>query len=129
MPGTDVSYAHCLLGRLLSVAQGKGIDGLCVGRRKREVAAYGVSLVEVQVFDQCVDVGRGHTEFGKRHGHTDAVQEVLEKLGFTATEVAQRMQEDSQTMILELLGAIQKLPEAERAAAISNYLKKTVFFP
>ena len=55
---------------------------------------------------------------------TTKQQEVLEKLGFTATEVAQRMQEDSQTMILELLGAIQKLPEAERAAAISNYFGK-----
>ena len=78
MPGTDVSYARCLSGLLLSVAEGKSIDGLCVGRREREVAAYGVSLVEVQVFDQCVDVGRGHAELGKRYGHTYAVQEVLE---------------------------------------------------
>ena len=45
MPGTDVSYARCLSGLLLSVAEGKSIDGLCVGRREREVAAYGVSLL------------------------------------------------------------------------------------
>ncbi|SHO50067.1 phage tail tape measure protein [Anaerocolumna xylanovorans] len=55
---------------------------------------------------------------------TKKQQEVLEKLGFTSSQVAERMQSDSQSMIVDMLEGINKLPEAEQAAAISNYFGK-----
>lgn len=55
---------------------------------------------------------------------TKTQQTVLKKLGFTATGMAKRMQKDATGAIMDLLGAINKLPEAERAATLGQYFGK-----
>lgn len=55
---------------------------------------------------------------------TNAQVKVLKKLGFSAEEMAQKMQVDAQGAILELLEAINQLPKAEQEAAIKNYFGK-----
>ena len=52
---------------------------------------------------------------------TERQKAVLDSLGISATELAQRMQTDAQGAILDFLKAVQRLPEAEQAAALKNY--------
>lgn len=49
---------------------------------------------------------------------------VLQQLGFTVSDMANRMQTDAKGAIIDLLGAIKKLPAAEQTAALSQYFGK-----
>ncbi len=49
---------------------------------------------------------------------------VLQQLGFTASDMANRMQTDAKGAIIDLLGAIKQLPAAEQTAALSQYFGK-----
>ena len=55
---------------------------------------------------------------------TDKQVAVLQKLGFSAKGMAKRMQTDAKGAIMDFLGAVQKLPEAERAATLSKFFGK-----
>lgn len=49
---------------------------------------------------------------------------VLQQLGFTVSDMANRMQTDAKGAIIDLLGAIKQLPAAEQTAALSQYFGK-----
>lgn len=95
------------------------VAGLCSG----EIAALGASLVAVGVNEDVAATGikKLMTTMTAGAAATDRQQSVLESLGLSATKLAERMQTDAQGAILDFLAAVQKLPEAEQAAALKNY--------
>lgn len=95
------------------------VAGLCSG----EIAALGASLVAVGVNEDVAATGikKVMTTMTAGSAVTERQKAVLDSLGLSATELAQRMQTDAQGAILDFLKAVQRLPEAEQAAALKNY--------
>lgn len=89
-----------------------------------ELAALGAATTGIDANVAATGLKNMFVAMGQGASATKKQQEVLEKLGFTAVEVAERMQVDSKGMIMDLLGEINKLPKAEQEAAISAYFGK-----
>lgn len=89
-----------------------------------ELAALGAATTGIDANVAATGLKNMFVAMGQGTSATKKQQEVLEKLGFTAVEVAERMQTDSKGMIMDLLGEINKLPKAEQEAAISAYFGK-----
>lgn len=100
-----------------SLAKISGVSG-------SELAALGAATTGINADVAATGLKNMFVAMGAGTSATKKQQAVLEQLGFTASEVAQRMQTDSQGMILDLLDAINKLPAAEQEAAIANYFGK-----
>lgn len=89
-----------------------------------ELAALGAATTGINADVAATGLKNMFVAMGQGTQATDKQKKILEKLGFTSTEVAERMQSDSKNMILDLLGAINQLPKAEQEAAISGYFGK-----
>ena len=89
-----------------------------------DLAALGAATTGINADVASTGLKNMFVAMGQGASATKKQQDVLEKLGFTATDVAQRMQTDSKAMILDLLSAINMLPKAEQEAAISTYFGK-----
>lgn len=89
-----------------------------------ELAALGAATTGIDANVAATGLKNMFVAMGQGTQATEKQQKILERLGFTSTEVAERMQEDSKGMILDLLGAINQLPKAEQEAAISGYFGK-----
>lgn len=89
-----------------------------------ELAALGAATTGIDANVAATGLKNMFVAMGQGTQATEKQQKILEKLGFTSTEVAERMQIDSKGMILDLLEAINQLPKAEQEAAISGYFGK-----
>lgn len=89
-----------------------------------DLAALGAATTGINADVASTGLKNMFIAMGQGASATKKQQAVLEKLGFTAIDVAQRMQIDSKGMILDLLSAINMLPKAEQEAAISAYFGK-----
>lgn len=89
-----------------------------------ELAALGAATTGIDANVAATGLKNMFVAMGQGTQATEKQQKILEKLGFTSTEVAERMQTDSKGMILDLLESINQLPKAEQEAAISGYFGK-----
>lgn len=97
-----------------SLAKISGVSGA-------ELAALGAATTGIDANVAATGLKNMFVALGAGSSATKTQISVLKKLGFTATELAERMQVDAQGAIVDLLGAINKLPAAEQEAAIKNY--------
>ena len=97
--------------------------GEVAGLASGEIAALGATLASIGVQEDVAATGikKLITSMTAGTAATKRQDAVLKKLGISATDLAKRMQKDAQGAILDFLGAIQKLPEAEQTAALKNY--------
>lgn len=97
--------------------------GEVAGLANGEIAALGATLVAVGVQEDVAATGikKVMTTMTAGSAATKRQKAVLDQLGVSATGLAQRMQTDAQGAILDFMGALGKLPEAEQAAALKNY--------
>lgn len=89
-----------------------------------ELAALGAATTGIDANVAATGLKNMFVAMGQGTQATEKQQKILQKLGFTSTEVAERMQQDSKGMILDLLESINQLPKAEQEAAISGYFGK-----
>lgn len=97
-----------------SLAKISGVSGA-------ELAALGAATTGIDANVAATGLKNMFVALGAGSSATKTQISVLKKLGFTATELAERMQVDAKGAIVDLLGAINKLPAAEQEAAIKNY--------
>lgn len=116
---TSAAQASQIAGVVTSVGPLGEVAGFASG----EIAAMGATLIGVGVQEEVASTGikKLMTTMTAGDSATKKQKEVLEKLGFSATEMAARMQTDAKGAVLDLMAAFQKLPEAEQAAALKNY--------
>ena len=100
-----------------SLAKISGVSGA-------ELAALGAATTGIDANVAATGLKNMFVAMGSGKSATDTQIGVLQKLGFTATDLAERMQVDAQGAIMDLLGAINKLPAAEQEAAIKDYFGK-----
>lgn len=109
--------------QISSVVTKIGPLGEVAGLASGEIAALGATLVSVGINEDVAATGikKVATTMTAGNAATKRQKEVLDKLGISATNLAKNMQTDAKGAILSFLGAVQKLPKAEQAAALKNY--------
>lgn len=97
--------------------------GEVAGFASGEIAAMGAALVAVGVNEDVAATGikKVMTTMTAGSAVTTRQQNVLNKLGISATDLANRMQVDAKGAILDFIDAVKQLPEAERVAALKDY--------
>lgn len=97
--------------------------GEVAGFANGEIAALGATLVAVGVSEDVAATGikKVMTTMTAGSAATKRQVMVLDRLGLSATGLAERMQKDAKGALLDFMKAINKLPEAEKAAALKNY--------
>lgn len=98
------------------------IGGIASG----EIAALGASMVGAGTESDVAATGIKNLMLGMVVGNqaTKTQAEMFDKLGFSTTELAKRMQVDAKGAILDVLGAIQKLPKDEQATTLMGIFGK-----
>lgn len=98
------------------------IGGIASG----EIAALGASMVGAGTEADVAATGIKNLMLGMVVGNqaTKTQTEMFDKLGFSTTELAKRMQVDAKGAILDVLGAIQKLPKDEQATTLMGIFGK-----
>lgn len=116
---TSAAQANQIAGVVTSVGPLGEVAGFASG----EIAALGATLIGVGVQEEVAATGikKLMTTMTAGESATKKQKEVLSRLGFSASEMANRMQTDAKGAVLDLMAAIKKLPEAEQAAALKNY--------
>lgn len=109
--------------QISSIVTKVGPLGEVAGFANGEVAALGATLVSVGVSEDVAATGikKVMTTMTAGSAATKRQQAVLDKLGISATDLANRMQKDAKGAVLDFMGAINKLPKAEQTAALKNY--------
>lgn len=97
--------------------------GEVAGMSAAQIAALGDTMVGVGINEDVAATGikKMATTMTAGAASTKEQTAVLDRLGISATDLADRMQTDAQGAILDFLGAVKQLPEAEQAAALKNY--------
>lgn len=105
--------------------------GSIAGLASAEVAALGTTLVATGVQEDVAATGikKLMTTMTAGEAVTSRQQSTLDKLGISATELANRMQTDAKGAIVDFFNALNKLPEAEQAAALKNYFGEEAIAP
>lgn len=100
--------------------------GEVAGFASGEIAALGATLISVGVSEEVAATGIKNTMLAMVAGKsaTKAQREVLKSMGIDAEKLAKRMQTDATGAIMDFMGALRKLPEAEQAAALQEYFGK-----
>ena len=98
------------------------IGGIASG----EIAALGASMVGAGTDSDVAATGIKNLMLGMVVGNqaTKTQAELFDRLGFSTTELAKRMQVDAKGAILDVLGAIQKLPKDEQATTLMGIFGK-----
>lgn len=110
--------------KLSEVVTRVGALGQTAGLSAGEVAALAASMPGVTAEISATGIKSMMIAMTAGASATSKQSAVLQQLGFTATEMANRMQTDAKGAIIDLLGAIKQLPEAEQTAALSQYFGK-----
>jgi len=97
--------------------------GEVAGFANGEIAALGATLVAVGVKEDVAATGikKVMTTMTAGTAATKRQKEVLDSLGMSAGDLAVRMQKDAKGALLDFMKAVNKLPEAEKAATLKNY--------
>jgi TP901 family phage tail tape measure protein len=97
--------------------------GEVAGLASGQIAALGASMIGVGVQQDVAATGIKNLMLAMVAGNSVTKRQagVLDKLGINSKKLAERMQTDATGAILDFLGAVKKLPEAERAAALKDY--------
>lgn len=109
--------------QISTIVTSVGALGEVAGLSAGQIAAIGDTMAGVGVQEDvaATAIAKIATTMTAGASATAKQQKVLKKLGFSATEMAERMTTDAQGAVLDLLGAIKALPEAEQAAALKDY--------
>ena len=110
--------------KLSEVVTRVGALGQTAGLTAGEVAALAASMPGVTAEISATGIKSMMIAMTAGASATSTQSAVLQQLGFTATEMANRMQTDAKGAIIDLLGAIKQLPKAEQTAALSQYFGK-----
>ena len=107
--------------KLAEVVSRVGSLGQIAGLSGGEVAALAAAMPGVE--DEIAATGIKNMTKAMTAGSaaTKRQQTILSQLGFDAGELAERMQVDAKGAILDFLGALKQLPEAEQSAALTQY--------
>ena len=86
-----------------------------------EIAALGASMVSTGVQSDVAATGIKNLILGMASGEgaTKSQAAAFEKLGFSSTEMAKRMQVDAKGAILDVMKALQALPKEEQTSTLS----------
>lgn len=109
--------------QISSIVTKVGPLGEVAGFANGEIAALGATLVAVGVQEDVAATGikKVMTTMTAGSAATKRQQAVLDSLGISATDLAKRMQKDAKGAVIDFMKAINKLPEAEKTAALKNY--------
>lgn len=110
--------------KLSGVVTRIGALGKTAGLSGAEIAAMAASMTGVTEEISATGIKNLMLTMTAGAAATDKQQGVLNKLGFSAEQLAERMQVDAKGAILDLLGAIKQLPDAEQAAVLTQYFGK-----
>jgi TP901 family phage tail tape measure protein len=110
--------------KLSQIISEVGSLGQIAGLSGAEVAALGAATTGIDASVASTGLKNMVVAMSAGASATKKQSEVLESLGMSATDMADRMQTDAQGAIMDLLGAINQLPAAEQTAAIKNYFGK-----
>lgn len=110
--------------KLSGVVTRIGALGETAGLSGAEIAAMAASMTGVTEEIAATGIKNLMLEMTKGEAVTDKQAAVLQKLGFSAKEMAERMQVDAKGAIMDFLYAVKALPEAEQAATLTQYFGK-----
>lgn len=110
--------------KLSEVVTRVGALGQTAGLSAGEVAALAASMPGVTAEISATGIKSMMIAMTAGASATSNQAAVLQQLGFTASDMANRMQTDAKGAIIDLLGAINQLPAAEQTAALSQYFGK-----
>lgn len=110
--------------KLSEVVTRVGALGQTAGLSAGEVAALAASMPGVTAEISATGIKSMMIAMTAGAAATSKQAAVLQQLGFTASDMANRMQTDAKGAIIDLLGAIKQLPAAEQTAALSQYFGK-----
>lgn len=110
--------------KLSDIVTRVGALGKTAGLTGGELAALGASMPGVPAEIAATGIKNLALAMTEGHAATTKQQQVLQQLGMDSVTLAQRMQTDAKGAILDLLGAIRQLPEAEQSAALTQYFGK-----
>ena len=110
--------------KLSEVVTRVGALGQTAGLSAGEVAALAASMPGVTAEISATGIKSMMIAITAGASATSKQAAVLQQLGFTASDMANRMQTDAKGAIIDLLGAIKQLPAAEQTAALSQYFGK-----
>ena len=110
--------------KLSEVVTRVGALGQTAGLSAGEVAALAASMPGITAEISATGIKSMMIAMTAGASATSNQAAVLQQLGFTASDMANRMQTDAKGAIIDLLGAINQLPAAEQTAALSQYFGK-----
>lgn len=110
--------------KLSGVVTRIGALGKTSGLSAAEIAAMAASMTGVTEEISATGIKNLMLSMTAGKAATDKQKALLKSLGFSATNMAKRMQKDAKGAILDLLGAIKAMPEAEQAAALTQFFGK-----
>lgn len=110
--------------KLSEVVTRVGALGQTAGLSAGEVAALAASMPGVTAEISATGIKSMMIAMTAGASATSKQAAVLQQLGFTASDMANRMQTNAKGAIIDLLGAIKQLPAAEQTAALSQYFGK-----
>ncbi|KAF5061108.1 Phage-related minor tail protein [anaerobic digester metagenome] len=110
--------------KLSGVVTRIGALGKTSGLSAAEIAAMAASMTGVTEEISATGIKNLMLAMTAGEAATDKQQRLLQNLGFSATDMAERMQVDAKGAILDFLGAIKALPEAEQSAALTQFFGK-----
>ncbi len=96
------------------------------GAAAAEIAALGATMVSAGVQEEIAATGIKNLILSMTAGKaaTKSQQEAFKALGLDASNMAKMMQEDAQVAILQVMGALRKLPKHTQAAVMSDLFGK-----
>lgn len=110
--------------KLSGVVTRIGALGKTSGLSAAEIAAMAASMTGVTEEISATGIKNLMLSMTAGEAATDKQKALLKSLGFSATDMAERMQVDAKGAILDLLGAMKAMPAAEQAAALSEFFGK-----
>lgn len=110
--------------KLSGVVTRIGALGETAGLSAAEIAAMAASMTGVTEEISATGIKNMMLAMTAGKAATDKQKSLLKSLGFSATEMAKRMQVDAKGAILDFLGAVKALPEAEQSAALTQFFGK-----
>ncbi|MGM9917604.1 phage tail tape measure protein [Anaerotignum sp.] len=110
--------------KLSGVVTRIGSLGKTAGLSAADIAAMAASMTGVSEEISATGIKNLMLAMTAGSAATDKQAGVLNRLGFSAEQLAERMQVDAKGAVLDLLGAIKKLPTAEQSAVLTQYFGK-----
>lgn len=110
--------------KLSGVVSRIGSLGKTAGLSAADIAAMAASMTDISEEISATGIKNLMLAMTAGSAATDKQAGVLNRLGFSAEQLAERMQVDAKGAVLDLLGAIKKLPAAEQSAVLTQYFGK-----